>query len=46
MRRYVAAWPSPRCVSLTEAATAYVYLVLNNFTIGPLLPMDVGGWLA
>ena len=45
LRMYVAGLPSPRGASPTEAATAYVYLMLNNYATGQILPVDGGGWL-
>jgi NAD(P)-dependent dehydrogenase (short-subunit alcohol dehydrogenase family) len=45
LRTYVALLPLPRGASPTEAATAYVYLMLNTYTTGQILPVDGGGWL-
>ena len=44
-RAYVAGLPLPRAGSPTEAATAYVYLMLNSYTTGQILPVDGGGGL-
>ncbi|WP_428536100.1 SDR family oxidoreductase [Rhodopila sp.] len=44
-RTYVAGLPLPRAGSPTEAATAYVYLMLNSYTTGQILPVDGGGGL-
>ena len=44
-RTFVAPLPLPRAASPTEAATAYVYLMLNSYTTGQILPVDGGGWL-
>jgi NAD(P)-dependent dehydrogenase (short-subunit alcohol dehydrogenase family) len=45
LRTYVARLPLPRGASPTEAATAYVYLMLNSYTTGQILPVDGGGGL-
>lgn len=45
LRTYVAPLPSPRGASPTEAATAYVYLILNTYATGQILSVDGGGWL-
>jgi NAD(P)-dependent dehydrogenase (short-subunit alcohol dehydrogenase family) len=42
---YVAPLPVPRGGSSAEAATAYVYLMLNSYATGQILPVDGGGWL-
>ena len=42
---YVAGLPLPRGASPTEAATAYVYLMLNSYVTGQILPVDGGGGL-
>jgi NAD(P)-dependent dehydrogenase (short-subunit alcohol dehydrogenase family) len=34
-----------RGASPTEAAMAYVYLMLNTYATGQILPVDGGGWL-
>ena len=35
--------PVPRAASLAEAARAYVYLMLNGYVTGQILPVDGGG---
>jgi NAD(P)-dependent dehydrogenase (short-subunit alcohol dehydrogenase family) len=45
LQTYVARLPLPRGAAPTEAATAYVYLMLNGYTTGQILPVDGGGWL-
>jgi NAD(P)-dependent dehydrogenase (short-subunit alcohol dehydrogenase family) len=45
LQMYVAQLPLPRGASPTEAATAYVYLMLNSYATGQILPVDGGGWL-
>jgi NAD(P)-dependent dehydrogenase (short-subunit alcohol dehydrogenase family) len=45
VRSYVAGLPLPRGASPTEVATAYVYLMLNGYATGQILPVDGGGWL-
>jgi NAD(P)-dependent dehydrogenase (short-subunit alcohol dehydrogenase family) len=45
LRTYVARLPLPRVASPTEAATAHVYLMLNSYTTGQILPVDGGGSL-
>jgi NAD(P)-dependent dehydrogenase (short-subunit alcohol dehydrogenase family) len=45
LRTYVAALPLPRGASPTEAATAYVYLMLNSYATGQILFVDGGGGL-
>ena len=37
--------PVPRAASPAEAATAYVYLMLNGYVTGQVLPVDGGGML-
>ena len=37
--------PLPRAATPTEAATAYVYLMLNGYLTGQILPVDGGGLL-
>jgi NAD(P)-dependent dehydrogenase (short-subunit alcohol dehydrogenase family) len=43
LQMYVARLPLPRGASPTEAATAYVYLMLNSYATGQILPVDGGG---
>jgi len=43
LQMYVARLPLPRAASPAEAATAYVYLMLNNYATGQILPVDGGG---
>ena len=45
LRTFVAGLPVPRGASPTEAATAYVYLMVNSYTTGQILPVDGGGGL-
>jgi NAD(P)-dependent dehydrogenase (short-subunit alcohol dehydrogenase family) len=45
LQMFVARLPLPRGASPTEAATAYVYLMLNGYATGQILPVDGGGWL-
>jgi NAD(P)-dependent dehydrogenase (short-subunit alcohol dehydrogenase family) len=45
LQAYVAGLPLPRAASPTEAATAYVYLMLNGYVTGQILPVDGGGGL-
>lgn len=45
VRGYVADLPLPRAASPGEAATAYVYLMLNSYVTGQTLPVDGGGLL-
>ena len=45
IRGYVAGLPLPRAASPGEAATAYVYLMLNSYVTGQTLPVDGGGLL-
>jgi NAD(P)-dependent dehydrogenase (short-subunit alcohol dehydrogenase family) len=40
-----AALPLPRAASPAEVATAYVYLMLNGYVTGQILPVDGGGLL-
>ena len=44
-RAYVSPLPLPRGATPTEAATAYVYLMLNSYATGQVLPDDGGGAL-
>ena len=43
LRTYVTRLPLPRGASPTEAATANVYLMLNSYVTGQILPVDGGG---
>jgi NAD(P)-dependent dehydrogenase (short-subunit alcohol dehydrogenase family) len=43
LQSIVAPLPVPRGASPTEAATAYVYLMLNSYATGQILPVDGGG---
>lgn len=43
LQSIVAPLPVPRGASPTEAATAYVYLMLNRYATGQILPVDGGG---
>lgn len=45
MHASTAALPLARCASPSEAATAYVYLMLNGYVTGQILPVDGGGLL-
>jgi NAD(P)-dependent dehydrogenase (short-subunit alcohol dehydrogenase family) len=45
LRAWVAGLPLPRGASPTEAATAYVYLMLNGYVTGQAVPVDGGGLL-
>ncbi|KWV61106.1 hypothetical protein AS156_27085 [Bradyrhizobium macuxiense] len=45
VRGYVAGLPLPRAASPSEAAMAYVYLMLNGYITGQVLPVDGGGML-
>lgn len=45
IRGYVAGLPLPRAASPDEAATAYVYLMLNGYVTGQTLAVDGGGLL-
>jgi NAD(P)-dependent dehydrogenase (short-subunit alcohol dehydrogenase family) len=42
LQMYVGPLPVPRGASPTEAATAYVYLMLNSYATGQILPVDGG----
>ncbi len=42
---FVAPLPIPRAGSPAEAAKAYVYLMLNSYATGQILPVDGGGLL-
>lgn len=37
--------PVPRVAEPTEAAKAYVYLMLNGYATGQALPVDGGGMM-
>ena len=43
LRSFVAPLPVPRAGSPAEAAKAYVYLMLNGYVTGQILPVDGGG---
>jgi NAD(P)-dependent dehydrogenase (short-subunit alcohol dehydrogenase family) len=43
LKAYVAPLPVPRGASPEEAAKAYVYLMLNGYATGQVLPVDGGG---
>ena len=43
LRSFVAPLPVPRAGSPAEAARAYVYLMLNGYATGQILPVDGGG---
>lgn len=45
LRSFVAALPLQRGASPTEAATAYVYSMLNGYITGQVIPVDGGGLL-
>lgn len=45
LQAFVASLPAPRCGSPEEAAKAYVYLMLNGYATGQILPVDGGGLL-
>ncbi|MGF6306770.1 NAD(P)-dependent dehydrogenase (short-subunit alcohol dehydrogenase family) [Bradyrhizobium sp. i1.8.4] len=45
VRGYVAGLPLPRAASPAEAATAYLYLMLNSYVTRQTLPVDGGGLL-
>jgi NAD(P)-dependent dehydrogenase (short-subunit alcohol dehydrogenase family) len=45
VRGYIGGLPLPRTASPGEAATAYVYLMLNGYVTGQTLPVDGGGLL-
>jgi NAD(P)-dependent dehydrogenase (short-subunit alcohol dehydrogenase family) len=42
----VARLPLPRAATPEEAAKAYVYLMLNGYATGQVLPVDGGGLVA
>ena len=44
-RSFVSPLPVPRAASPAEAAKAYVYLMLNGYATGQILPVDGGGLL-
>jgi NAD(P)-dependent dehydrogenase (short-subunit alcohol dehydrogenase family) len=43
LQMYVARLPLPRGASPAEAATAYIYSMLNSYATGQILPVDGGG---
>jgi len=45
LQAFVARLPLPRGASPAEAAAGYVYLMLNSYATGQVLPVDGGGWL-
>jgi NAD(P)-dependent dehydrogenase (short-subunit alcohol dehydrogenase family) len=45
LQAMVASLPLPRAASPAEAATAYVYSMLNSYLTGQILPVDGGGLL-
>ena len=45
MESATAGLPLPRAASPAEVATAYVYLMLNGYVTGQILPVDGGGLL-
>ena len=45
LRSFVAPLPLPRAASPAEAAKAYIYLMLNGYATGQILPVDGGGLL-
>ena len=45
LQSMVAPLPVPRAASPAEAAKAYVYLMLNDYATGQILPVDGGGLL-
>lgn len=45
LRTLVAPLALPRGGSPIEAATAYVYSMLNSYATGQIFPVDGGGWL-
>ena len=45
LQAYVAPLPVSRGGSPAEAAQAYIYLMLNSYTTGQILPVDGGGML-
>jgi NAD(P)-dependent dehydrogenase (short-subunit alcohol dehydrogenase family) len=44
-KMFTAGLPLPRAGSPAECATAYVYLMMNGYATGQILPVDGGGWL-
>ncbi len=46
LRSFVERLPVPRAGSPEEAATAYVYAMLNGYVTGQVLPVDGGGLVA
>ena len=46
LQAFVAPLPVPRAGSPAEAAKAYVYLMLNGYATGQILPVDGGGLVA
>lgn len=45
LRAYLAPLPLPRAATPEEAAKAYIYLMLNGYITGQVLPVDGGGCL-
>ncbi|HTJ90856.1 MAG TPA: SDR family oxidoreductase [Acidocella sp.] len=45
LKAYVAGLPVPRAALPAEAAAAYVYLMLNGYATGQVVPVDGGGLL-
>ena len=45
LKAFVASLPVPRAASPMEAARSYVYLMLNRYATGQVLPVDGGGLL-
>ena len=45
LQSVVAPLPIPRAATPAEAAQAYVYLMLNSYATGQILPVDGGGLL-
>ena len=45
LQMYVGGLPIPRGAAPAEAAHAYVYLMVNGYVTGQILPVDGGGWL-
>ncbi|MDB5430014.1 MAG: short-chain dehydrogenase [Caulobacter sp.] len=45
LRAWVAGLPLPRGATPAEAATAYIYLMLNGYVTGQVVPVDGGGLL-
>ena len=43
LQSIVAPLPVPRGAAPAEAAKAYVYLMLNGYATGQILPVDGGG---